>query len=228
MVVVAGLFGSPTPPLFDGIGFPDEPYRYVQRPVGDSVRTVPPTAAAATTSVANGTNSDQLYTASLETGAQVTLFMPAGGLATPAGAHSCALRAVPAAPSHPPEGGRIDGNVYRVTADSDGGPVALTARAGNATVQLRATTARQPPPAIDYRSGSAWRALRTVRAGNDVYAANLVGFGDYAVVFASGPATGTHSGSPGRPVGLVIVVALLVAFLAGIILTLRLVRGRSR
>lgn len=84
------------------------------------------------------------------------------------------------APSSRPHDGTVWGNVYRVTATSDNGPVKLR-REGAGTIVLRAP-ADQPRPVVQYRDSSGWHRLITTKFGHDRYKAAVPVFGDYAVV----------------------------------------------
>ena len=109
----------------------------------------------------------------------------AAGGAVPTGRRSGGTIAVavrPAAPAQQSADGTIDGNVYTLTATDPAGPVALTSKAALATIYLRATTAKQPGPAMEHRSGEGqpWQAIKTSRGGADVYVSSLPATGQYA------------------------------------------------
>jgi hypothetical protein len=119
----------------------------------------------------------------------------------------------PLAPTRPPADGPIDGNVYGVSMTNPAGPV--TFKSSTSTIVLRATTAKQPGPVIEYRlgPGQKWRLLDTSRTGNDIYGSALPGAGEYALVYStlaqardatSGADAGINSG---------LIVGLLVLFL---------------
>jgi hypothetical protein len=54
-IVVISLLSSHIVPLYDGVGFPDEPYRYVNPPV-TSKKTLPPSPAETVATISHGTN----------------------------------------------------------------------------------------------------------------------------------------------------------------------------
>jgi hypothetical protein len=183
LLVAAGRLLSPDAvPVYDGIGQPDEPYRYVAPPPG-SPRTAPPTVAKASSPVAGGTSTYGMSAATAEVGPQFSLFVPPQGLAT--SARTVTVRIEPQAPTDQPPAARIDGNVYRVSLVADA-PVRLTQKAALATLYLRATTAKQPPPKMQHRVSPTdpWKPLRTVRGGQDVYVSSFEGPGYYALAFA--------------------------------------------
>jgi hypothetical protein len=207
-LVGLGWLVTPQPvPVYDGLGAPDEPYRYVVPPQGAKA-TADATTAVAKTPVNNGTGTNGLSVATAEQGPQFSLFLPPMAMAAPGG--PIEVRAEPLAPTDQPRGARIDGNVYAVTLTSASGPVTLTAKSAISTLYLRATTAAQPPPVMQYRAEASqpWKALGTSRGGQDVYVASFPGPGQYALAFAArkGPA-----GVPVLPiVGLGAAVLLVV------------------
>jgi hypothetical protein len=218
-------------PLYDGIGAPDEPYRYVQPPSGAKHTTAPVTATA-TSDAGQGTNQHAFYVNSDEVGPQVLLFISRGSLVVPAGVTSLRVDAAPLAADRQPAGGAIDGNLYRLGATSvpgasDNGAIAVgpNQQTGNCTISLRATSGRQPKPGFIYRPtpDAAWTRLSTARVGNDVYRTDLTGFGDYALAFfSSGAGSKSSSGQLAVEVGGGAVVLLGV-----LVLVIRMTRRRA-
>jgi len=207
LVALGRLLSPAAVPVYDGIGAPDEPYRYVAPPSG-AKKTAAPTTARATSPVTGGVATDGMTLATAESGPQFSLFVPPRAVAT--GGTKLVVEATPRAPTDQPAGARIDGNVYDVTMTGQG-PVTLTPQAALATLYLRATSAKQPPPKMEHRAavGQPWQALDTARGGQDVYVSDFRGPGQYALAFAVvAPA---HHGS--RTPYLVggVVVLLLVA-----------------
>jgi hypothetical protein len=170
---------APRPaPLYDGVGFPDEPYRFVQRPPGTR-GTKPPTTAVATAGVSAGRNGP-LNADSGESAPQVSVTIPAGMLLVPAGTGPVKLVAAPEKALPPPPGRYLWSNVYDLTLTS---PATFTARADLvATIILRAVSAQQPLPSIAWANGGHWTLLPTSPVGQDVYAATLTGVGRFAVL----------------------------------------------
>jgi hypothetical protein len=223
----------PSVPLYDGVGFPDEPYRYVHPPQGYR-HTQPPSKGTGSDTASRGTNDGPFYVDSAEQGPQVSIYIAAHAMVAPAQASRIVVTATPLAPNGQPAKGTIDGNVYDVAARADtGGRVDLRqAPAGQTlgSVSMRATTGRQPGPVFVYRpdATAAWRTLRTTRVGNDIYLADMVGFGNYALAFGAGApvdrSTGTSSqSSPGFPVKTLLVVVLVVAVVV-VVVAIRLSR----
>ena len=228
LVVGLGALASPrVVPLYDGVGFPDEPYRYVAPPPGTRP-TAAATSASTTTPVVGGLSVDGLTLNTGETGPQLSLFLPLGALAAADG--RLAVAVAPLAPTDQPAAATIDGNVYRVTLTaSAGGPVTLTAAASVGLLILRATTARQPGPVVHHRSGPGqpWTALPTERGGQDIYSAHLPGAGEYALAFLAAPAAGAGSGGGGGPPVLVVVLGGVLLVLAVVVLVVRRRSSRS-
>jgi hypothetical protein len=217
-------------PLYDGVGFPDEPYRYVVAPSG-SAHTPAASTAKATVDVQGGLNASTVYAYSAEQAPQVSVVLPGGMVATSADARSLTVTARPQAPDVQPVKGHVDGNVYAVSAATT--PVG-TARwapaagdaAQTATVTMRATTAKKPAPVFLYRpaAGQPWRTAGGYAVGNDIYSTQFAGFGDYALAFG---VTGT-AGHKGNATAFWISGALAVVLLAAaVLLTVRLTRRRS-
>ena len=215
-------------PLYDGVGFPDEPYRYIDPPSG-SKHTAAPATATASSDVSGTTNGHPFYANSSEIGPQIAVFIAGGALLVDNAAAGTKpatidLQAVPLAPDRQPDGATVDGNVYRISASSQGSPVgAAPSGVGESTVTMRATSARQPKPVFVYRETptAAWRSLGSARIGNDVYRTAFAGFGDYALAFVAG--SSKHAG--GTP-GSVFVLAGLVFALLVVVLAIRLSRRR--
>ena len=178
-------------PVYDGIGAPDEPYRYVAPPA-DATKTADATTARATSPIVKGTSSYGMSLATSEVGPQFSLFVPPRAFA--ATGRSVEITAVPGAPTDQPPGATIDGNVYTVSIKA-AGPVTLTPEAALATLYLRATTAKQPGPVMEYRAPGAtdWSAIKTSRGGQDIYVSAFPGPGSYALAFAHRSVSGGGS-----------------------------------
>jgi hypothetical protein len=193
-----------TPPLYDGLGFPDEPYRYVTPPPGYR-HTLPPSVGEDDGIVFKGVGPQVLLPVSDENGPQAQAGIPGSQLSIPPGTTQLVAKATPTALTGTnPGDGSVWGNVYRMTVTSDRGPVAATGRPTlDSVINLRAPTAQQPPPVIEYRPqpGAAWRDLHTTRIGNDIYQAPLPGLGDYVLVRLTEspkrPGTGTADRAAG-------------------------------
>jgi hypothetical protein len=169
-------------PIYDGIGNPDEPYRYVNPPAGYR-DTKPPTTATGTLKVSRG-QSGSAQINSAEYGPQVALYVPVGAFAAAPDDASVSVTAAPVAPPDTlPKDGTIEGNVYRVTAVASDGAVDLIGFANQAPVlDLRAPTARQPAPVFEHFEDGKWTSYQTSRIGNDIYRTRMDALGDWALV----------------------------------------------
>ncbi len=217
VLVTVGWLASPGGvPVYDGVGAPDEPYRYVQAP-GGAASSSPPTTAKATTPVVDGLGTNGLSVATAENGPQFSLYLPPRAMAATSG--PIEVTATPSAPTDQPGGATIDGNVYTVALLAPGSPVTLTDKAQLSTIYLRATTTRQPPPVLVHRAGASgsWQSLSTSRGGQDFYVAAFAGPGQYAVAFRAG--AGGSSGLPVLP--LVVGGVLLLLVVAVVVVRLR-------
>ncbi|MDQ6649764.1 MAG: hypothetical protein M3Z02_06570 [Actinomycetota bacterium] len=224
--LAAGWLLAPSaPPLYDGIGFPDEPYRLVAAPAGPGLpATPPPTEARDSSPVVNGTNSRQVLAQSAEQGPQVLVSVSVSVLRPPAGATAVEVSARPLAPTEQPGDGRIVGNVYRVTAGAGGQQVPIDDRSGLSVIVLRAP-AGGPGIVLEYRpEGGSWKRLGTAAVGADIYQSQLLGAGDYALaaLTAAPPARDSSSGVT----GILLMVGLLLLVMAAVVLLVRLRAAR--
>lgn len=179
---LAAAIGPAAVPIYDGIGNPDEPYRYVNPPAGYR-DTKPPTTASETLKVLHGRSaSGQVNTD--EFGPQLALYVPSGALALPADATAVTVTATPIAPpAELPSDGTIEGNVYRVTVAASGGQVDLIGLGNQAPVlDMRAPTAHQPGPVFEHYDNGRWTSYETSRIGNDIYRTRIDALGDWALV----------------------------------------------
>jgi hypothetical protein len=180
---LAWVVAPATTPIYDGVGQPDEPYRYVDPPP-TAKTTKTPTTAEAPVPVKNGQSGAQ-FANSAESGPQISVYVPPGALQVPTGVTDITVTAEPLAPSAPlPTDGKIVTNVYRVHAEAAGEDVPVVGTAQQApSIQMRAPTARQPGPVFERRTANGWEQLHTIRAGYDVYqASDVTSFGEFALV----------------------------------------------
>ncbi len=210
-----GWLASPhAVPVYDGVGAPDEPYRYVKAPSG-ATTTAPPAAATSSTPVKGGRSVLGLSVATNEQGPQFSLYLPPMSMAAKG---TITVTATPSAVDVEPAGATIDGNVYTLDLTSTEGPVTLTEKAAIATLYMRATTAKQPPPLLQYRpaAGTAWQPLKTSRGGADFYVARFEAPGQFAVAFAN-----VEKSEGGLPLIPIVGVGALVVLL-GVVVVVRL------
>jgi hypothetical protein len=224
-LLTAWLIAPAVVPIYDGVGNPDEPYRYVHAPNGKSTKA--PTVAKAAVSVNAAGLSGAAYSNSLENGPQIVLYLPAGSLQAPNGVTSIQVSETPLAPTSPlPTDGTIVTNVYRVAATTDKGAVQIVGKTENQlpTLQMRAPSSQQPGPVMEHLTANGWQRMQTLRVGQDIYQASAPSLGDWALVKAKDAPKAAGSGG-GVNVGLLAVGIGLLA-LAGIILAIRLTRSR--
>ena len=176
-VVAAMVHSGGTPPVYDGIQLPAEPYNWVSPPPNLKNGNKPPQSGESTLPIANG----QVAGGLVQTGdGQVLVFLGLGGLAAPARAQRvrCTIQPL-TSPPQAPSGVEIRGNVYRIEclAEPGGkpvrivGPVRMTLRlAGGTTNNIR------------YFDGRSWHVLPTTfDSGGGPYAGTqLTAFGDFA------------------------------------------------
>lgn len=236
-LILAWLVAPAGVPLYDGVGFPDERYRYVQPPAGYP-STPPPGPATASAPGSGGANTEAFYATSPEQGPQASVYVSAGVLRGPTSATSYSMTATPLAPVGQPPNEQVDGNAYRLSFTAGGAVATFSPTQPDAfsTVQLRATTSAQPGPQMFYRPSAQqpWRMITTNRSGMDIYQSAVQGPGDYALArpAAGYPSTG---GSPtaapaasSKPVGVLVGLGALLAVVIAGLLALRVRASRRR
>lgn len=220
--VLLGLLGlvwvlTPHPvPLYDGIGFPDEPYRF--QPARSGAK--PATSAQLTLKVAGGVNSGGLIANSAEVGPQVSFYAPPKAFAAP-GTALISLVVRPVTAVAPLPQGRLDSNVYAVSFTSSAGPVTLVAAAQAPAITMRAAGSGKPAPVFEYRpdQGSPWHEVKTRQVGSDIFNAYAPGAGEYVLVQVAGGAAADGGGGSlylilGAAAGLVVLVLVVVRVLS--------------
>jgi hypothetical protein len=174
------------PPLYDGIGFPDEPYRWVEPPSGVQNTVAAPTVAAATVKVSksgsSGPVSLQSRGFSAEQGPQVAFAVGEGTFEPAPGTTAVDVKATPKAPpSTPPTGGSVVSNLYAFTATSGGKKVPLAA-AASVVVNLRADAPTDQTVVVCTWDGTRWNQQPTRQVGTEIYAAQLATLDPVALV----------------------------------------------
>jgi hypothetical protein len=210
LLVTVGWLASPSAvPVYDGVGQPDQPYRYVGREGSPPAVTV--------TVKAQGGVSGPINLQSAESGPQVLLDLAAGAFRTTGAVVRLTSTPVAGDGQQAPQG-TVDGNVYRFTVSSG---AALQPDVAQGFLFLRAAEMTRPDPVVVHRDGpgGAWEKVRTTRTGRDVLSAPFRALGDYAVVDLPGSKPLSASGSGlsttrllllGGGVLLMVVVAVLV------------------
>jgi hypothetical protein len=216
------------PPLYDGVGFPDEPYRFVVAPQGIAVTKAPTTATGSTT-VTNG-RSGALRAASAEQAPQISLLIPVDRLQAPGGTARIVLHATPVASVTPPSRRYLWSNVYDVAATRPG--TTLRDASPPATITLRAATAQRPYATIERYTGQRWTALKTVAVGNDIYQATLPSLGRYAVIGTNPLDTSLLKGGSAKTstnmTGIIVSVAAIVVIIVLVVIGVRRRSERRR
>ncbi|GAC1609298.1 MAG: hypothetical protein NVS3B26_09850 [Mycobacteriales bacterium] len=223
LLAVLGLVWMLTPhpvALYDGIGFPDQPYRFAPPRAGSPA----PAEAQVRLPVAGGSNTGGLVANSAEVGPQVSFYAPPHAFAV-AGTRAITVtaRPVPAAPPLP--SGPLDSNVYVLSFTSPGGPVSLVSAAQSPAITLRSSSNAPKNPIFQYRAeGSApWRVLSTRQVGRDVFNANAPGAGQYVLVEAA-----TAAGAPAKSHGgLYTVLGATVALMLLVLIGVRVLARRA-
>jgi hypothetical protein len=224
-LVGAWVLAPAAVPIYDGIGNPDEPYRWVQSPTGTPSKKAP-TIATVVLPVAKGV-SGAGYANTKETGPQISVYFPLGALRPASGVTSVTVTAQPVAPSGPqPSDGTFVSNVYRVTAAAGGADVPIVGKGNQApTLQMRSATVSQPGPVFEQLSNGRWTQSQTLRVGNDIYQTQASSFGEWALVRPKTTAASSKSGG-GVNAGL-LGAGIGVLVLAGVIATIRTMRLRQ-
>ena len=169
------------PPLYDGVGFPDEPYRWVEPPAG-APKTPAVTPATAHVAITAG-SSEATRAFSAEQGPQIAFAVPPGALKPPAGAHTVTMDAVAVAnPATLPSDGTLVSNVYSLTAKADAAGAVGLAPNTTVVVNLRSDKATQQSVVLEMFAGGRWSQVATGQVGNDIYASELPNFGRFALV----------------------------------------------
>jgi hypothetical protein len=223
-LVAGNSAGSRGPvPVYDGVNAPDEPYRYIVAPPNAKRAKGPATSATASSGVRKQANAQELLGASEEVGPQVTFYIPADGI-RPVTGSKVQVTATPQAPAGSANGPFV-GNAYVVKVAVGGAATLTSTGRSGSSFQLRAPTAKQPGPTIEWHppGASNFRPLTTARTGNDIYTSRFVGFGTYVLVQA--PVTHASKGG-GFPVAIVVLIVVVVLLVALIVLVrIRRTRG---
>jgi hypothetical protein len=212
-------------PLYDGLGFPDEPYRFVQRPAG-AQDTKAPTIAHGSASVSGGTTGS-VVAASDEVAPQISMYIPKGKLEVPAGTSKVDVTGTPTDPLPTGRGQYLWSDVYTVRPSP--GSTEFHTGGQQATITLRAASAQRPQPSIAYYVGGRWHLLPTYAQGRDIYVAELNRFGQFAVVGHNPLLVSQLSGgSSGDGGGGGSAIGVIVGIGAAVVVAVLFVLGRMR
>jgi hypothetical protein len=225
VVLALGWLVAPrfAPPVYDGVGFPDEPYRFVVRP-SDAQTTKTPTTASRVVAVTKRTASAASL-ASAEQAPQVAVLIPTGRLQAPTGTTQFTLDAAPIKPVATASGTYLWSNVYDVS--SPDAKVSLKDGNPPATITLRAASAQRPDPKIEYYMHGTWTAVKTISVGRDIYQATLPTLGAYAVVGTKPLVVGaTAGGGATSRTGVIIFIAAILVVI--VLVVVGVLRRRQR
>lgn len=202
-------------PLYDGIGFVDEPYRLV--PATD------PSLPAATTArvtlrLVNGVNPGGLVGNSAERGPQVSFFAPPQAFSAVPTESSLAVSAEPVPPVAPLPPGRRVSNSYQLRFQAGGAQASLRPAAQQPAITMRATSVEPPEPVFVYRAdpAMAWRTLDTQRVGADIFTAKVPGAGEFVLSSIPRPPARKSSGNGTLLVLLAVALAVVAAALVAV------------
>jgi hypothetical protein len=166
------------PPLYDGLGFPDEAYRWVSPPVG-AAATGPATTLRAQLPLSAA---DPVMGYTAEQGPQLAVQLRPGDVVAPAGATTVTIVGAPkAVPPVPPDGTLVS-NLYQWTVTADKPGAVTVAENSKAVVNLRADIATTQTVVLEAWDGKQWHQLGTNQAGADIYAAYLTSWLPVALV----------------------------------------------
>jgi len=204
LAILWRLDPNASPPVYDGVCVAD-PYRIVgTSPAPASVsKTFPASSSFGPVAVLN----------LAENPAQAQVILTAGTFLSPDAAFTVSIAPVPT-PAIAPSDGQIDGNVYRLTANTfSGTPLSPKEPV---TVVLRATRS-DPPRSLERFDGNAWKPLQTFAEGcGDTFAATTDRLGEFAMVITRRPPA-ISGGVPIAP----IIAGLVVLILAGVLMRTR-------
>lgn len=217
-------------PLYDGVGFPDQPYRYLQPPAGGFGTTPAPTSGHGSLPLINGVNDHEGLYGTSEQGPQIVVYIGSQSLQTP-DPHSNGTINVSIAPvplETPPSDGIPDSNDYQVAFTSAAGPLSIRPHSEAGAVTMRQATFDLPQPTYEYRPSAAspWRHLDTRQSGRDTFDAVLAGPGEYLLIRV-GAVAGTTRKAPSSDTSLYLALGLAGLLLALTLGGIRILTNRS-
>ena len=215
-----------SPPLYDGVGFPDEPYRYLHPP-GGSIATKPPAGASTVVALLGDGSNTAVTLQTAEKGPQIALAFRLGLLQAPSGARTITVKVDPVDPVSAPDNGEILGNTYRASFTGSNGKPATITGVGTYSAAVRIPQGTRSAVAIELYTGGAWTTLRTTQTGSDVYTAPVPAAGDLAAVLIASGADSSLAAKAGKSGSQSVLVVLGIAVLvsAGVVIfTIRVSR----
>jgi hypothetical protein len=218
MLLVAlafALLRPDSPPLYDGLRIPDEPYRYLS---GASATQATPAPTSANREVVVAEPIIDITTS--ERRPQAFLLVQTGSLQPVSGTAQmiASLTPVPI-PDPGPRDGVPLGNAYHVQVrNQDGHPIEPSGEGQRPLIQLRIPSPSTPRHVVlELSHQGAWLRLKTIHTGDTIYGAALPFFGTVVAVYVIGEPHTSAQGAGGvmsRPWpvlggGLVVVMAAL-------------------
>lgn len=183
-VLLAQAVAGRAVPLYDGVGFPDEPYRWVTPPAG-SKPTPKVTEARTTVTVGADGVVPNLIASSAEQGPQIQFAIEEGSLTLGGKAAKVTATATAEAlgPGESPTGGLPVSNLYRLTISSDtGAPLTVAGSGARVVVTMRSSVQSKNVVVFVQRTASGWKQVATFQTGFDIYQAELPGLDPVALV----------------------------------------------
>ncbi len=232
LVIAVSFINGKAVPIYDGLGQPDEPYRYVAPPASQKNPAPPPTDAneTFTPDKING-DINGVFIVSKESGPQISFNLSQNSVIFSAGAKSVNFKAEPLAPTDQPNDGTIDGNVYRLTMTPDGGSVSFAPNSSSVFkyVDMRLPQNFPPGAIIEHKpeTGSGWQKLQTNQVGQDIYEARFEQTGDFAMVTPH-KATGSNGQKHKNKTPLYIGEAAIVVAIAAVIIAIRYMNRQDK
>lgn len=212
-------------PLYDGLGLPSEPYRYLRPPPGTPHGRAP-TQASLRVPVIQGT----LDTEDVTTGErppQARLIVDQGVVHISPGTRHVTLAVIPLPPATPINDGVLDGNVYRFSAVNDAGAKLSLNPKRTATITLRGTGLRGNP-VIRHLVGKDWVALKTNRLiGTSIFITSSGSLGEFALVLPAKAGTSAGGSGGNSLLPLLVAGAILLVLLAAALAAVRISRSRA-
>lgn len=231
-VIVASAVNHKAVPVYDGVGFPDEPYRYVVPPASQKPAAPPPTQAIAQVTPGEiNNNVNGVYVTSQENGPQVAISLSQNSLEIPPKTKTITIEADPLAPTIQPKDGKIAGNVYRLKITGDAGAInfALSTNNNYKYIDLRLPQGFPSGQVIEFRPfNGSWARVQTSQVGTDIYETNLQATGDFAMVVPSMTSSQTVLKNHKKVLGLLITLVGILGMAAVIFVVRRNSRVKGR
>lgn len=219
------LAAPATPPLYDGIITPADPYRYVDPPPG--INHPPPDALSKDLPLVDN-QAPPIAETTDENPPQAQLLVQGGSFDLPPGATGVTVTISPEhAPAVPPPDGRLDGNVYRFGVAAASTPLQL--KPGSISTVVLRGPAGAGNATVEQFTGNTWHRLDTQPVGNpDTWEANPMSLGDFALVvqgaISAPPPSGGGGGVSAGAIAGIVIGAGAVAAIGGVLLALRMRR----